>query len=103
MALEDIIGGGNAGPNERRIPVHQFMALLHWRIKDPVKVTNAKAKTVLEGELGRSLTAGETTTLLAIINDVETNVYTARDLEAAYMLKENGWITLAEAKALLGL
>jgi hypothetical protein len=101
VALEDIIGGDSASGDH--IPVHGFMALLHWRVRDPVRVTNAKAKSALEDHLGRLLTGEEETKLLAIINDIETAQYDARDLEAAYILRGQGWVTLAEAKALLGI
>lgn len=102
MGLEEIIGGGSEGPDEKRIPIHTFMALLHWRIEDPVRITNAKAKAALEYELERSLTSAEQTRLLEIIADIAVGKYTARDLEAAFFLKERGWATLIEVKALLG-
>ena len=73
------------------------MALMHWHNKDAVNMPGSKAKSILEAHLGRVLTAGE-------ITEIQTmKALNPRDLERAFMLMEAGWITRAEAKALLGL
>lgn len=94
--LSNIIGGGG-GPDDECIPLHRFMALMHWHAKDPANMPASEAKRILEVHLGRVLTAGE-------ITEVQTmKALDHRDLERAFMLMETGWITRAEAKVLLGL
>ncbi len=95
MALVDIIGSSGLGGE--LLPIHQFMALMHWHNKDPVNMPGSKAKSILETELGRSLTAGELTEIQTM------KALNPRDLERAFMLMETNWITKAEAKTLLGL
>lgn len=92
MALEDFVA---------LMKSHQFGALLHfWQLGD---VTQAKAKTIVEADLGRTLTTAETGYLADLKAGMVAGDFTAREYEAASMLLEAGWVTVAEFKTLLGL
>lgn len=96
MSLVDIIGGGGGSGGEQ-LPIHSWMALLFWAATDPVNMPASKARAIIETHLDRVLTAPELAEV-TIMQGLDP-----RKLERAFMLMEQGWITRAEAKILLGL
>jgi len=87
------------------IASHQFTAVLHFNLTQPLNMTNAQAITILEGPtmLDRVLTAQELTWLGELQTGLTTPTFTAGDFEAAQLLLETGAISQAEFLTLLGL
>lgn len=96
MALEDFVD---------EVASHQFADLLHFRVTQPVLVTNALAISILESQpaLNRTLTSEELGFLSTLIAELNAGNFTARDFEAASRLLEANWITQAQFLAVLGL
>ena len=95
MTLVDIIGGG--GSEGEQLPIHSWMALMFWAATDPTNMPGSRARAIIETHLGRDLTGPE------VAEVVVMQSLDPRQLERAFMLMEQGWITREEAKTLLGL